>query len=89
MKGLASLLALGVAAALSASALAAEPTDKAKEWCTDAHMQLMDEMVGKMTDASKKKTAAKQLDKSKAAMKKGDMKGCVSHMEKAHKAMGM
>ncbi len=63
--------------------------DKAKEWCTDAHMQQMDEQVGKMTDASKKKTAMKQLEKSKAAMKKGDMKGCVAHMEKAHKAMGL
>jgi hypothetical protein len=34
-----------------------------------------------LTDASKKKAATKELDKSKAAMKKGDMKGCVSHME--------
>ena len=42
-----------------------------------------------MTDASKKKAATKELDKSKAAMKKGDMKGCVSHMGKAHKAMGI
>ena len=76
-----------VACIALASAYAQE--NKAKEWCTDAHMQQMDEQVGKMTDASKKKTATKQLEKSKAAMKKGDMKGCVAHMEKAHKAMGL
>jgi hypothetical protein len=29
------------------------------------------------------------LDMSKAAMKKGDKAGCMKHMEKAHKAMGM
>ncbi len=63
--------------------------DKAKEWCTDAHMQQMDDQVGKMTDAGKQKKARKELEKSKAEMKKGDMKGCVEHMEKAHKAMGV
>ena len=60
-----------------------------KEWCTDAHMKQMDDQVSKMTDAAKKKTAMKQLEKSKAEMKKGDVKGCVKHMEKAHKAMGL
>ena len=72
-----------------APAYGQEKTDKAKEWCTDAHMQQMDDQVSKMTDAGKKKTAMNQLEKSKAQMKKGDMKGCVAHMEKAHKAMGI
>jgi len=49
----------------------------------------MDDQVSKITDTGKKKTAMKQLAKSKAEMKKGDMKGCVAHMEKAHKAMGI
>ena len=90
MKSLAALFAaLVLAGAVTAPVLAAEPTGKAKEWCTDDHMKVMDDQVGKMTDASKKKTATKELDKSKAAMKKGDMKGCVAHMEKAHKAMGI
>ena len=84
------LAAAFVAATALAPVYAEEKTeDKAKEWCTDAHMQQMDEQASKMTDVGKKKTAMKQLKKSKAEMKKGDMKGCVKHMEKAHKAMGI
>ena len=60
------------------SAYGEEKPDKAKEWCTDAHMKQMDDQVSKMTDAGKKKTAMKQIEKSKAEMKKGDMKGCVA-----------
>ena len=78
-----------VAAIALAPAYGQEKTDKAKEWCNDAHMQQMDDQVSKMTDSGKKKTAMKQLEKSKAEMKKRDMKGCVAHMEKAHKAMGI
>ena len=84
------LVAVALAAYTAlAPAYGQEKTDKAKEWCADTHMQQMDDQVSKMTDASKKKTATKELEKSKAAMKKGDMKGCVAHMEKAHKAMGL
>jgi hypothetical protein len=83
-------LAMAFATAIAlAPAYGQEKIDKAKEWCTDAHMQQMDDQVSKMTDTGKKKTAMNQLKKSKAEMKKGDMKGCVAHMEKAHKAMGM
>lgn len=60
-----------------------------KSWCTDAHMQKMDEMVAKMTDAAMKKKAETHLDQSKAAMKSGDMDGCVAKMKLAHKDMGM
>jgi hypothetical protein len=60
-----------------------------KSWCTDAHMQKMDEMVAKMTDEEMKKSAAAHLDQSKAAMKSGDMDGCIAHMKMAHKDMGM
>lgn len=63
--------------------------DKAKEWCTDAHMATMTEQIGKMTDADAKKAATEALDKSKAAMQAGDMAGCVTNMEASHKAMGM
>jgi hypothetical protein len=78
-----------VATVALAPAYGQEKIDKAKEWCTDAHMKQMDDQVSKMTDAAKKKTAMNQLEKSKAEMKKGDMKGCVTHLEKAHKAMGI
>ena len=57
--------------------------------CTDAHMKQMDEMIAKMTDASKKGDATKHLDMSKAEMKKGNEAGCMQHMTEAHKAMGM
>ena len=30
-----------------------------KDWCTDAHMKVMDGKVAAMTDATKKKSAAK------------------------------
>jgi hypothetical protein len=60
-----------------------------KEWCTDAHMKLMDSKVAAIADAGKKKSAQTHLDASKAAMKSGDMKGCVEHMKEAHKDMGL
>ena len=61
----------------------------AQDLCTDAHMKQMDDMIAKMTDATKKKEATTALDMSKAAMKKGDKAGCMKHMDEAHKAMGL
>lgn len=69
--------------------LPASAQDKAKEWCTNAHMQQMNSQIGKMTDAAKKKEAKNHLAMSKAAMKAKDMNGCVKHMEEAHQAMGL
>ncbi|MBY0560479.1 hypothetical protein [Hyphomicrobium sp.] len=69
--------------------LPASAQDKAKEWCTNAHMQQMTSQIGKMTDAAKKKEAKSHLAMSKAAMKAKDMAGCVKHMEQAHQAMGL
>ena len=63
--------------------------DKAKEWCTDAHMQQMEDSIAKMTDAAKQKEAESHLAMSKGAMQSNDMKGCVQHMEETHKAMGL
>jgi hypothetical protein len=57
--------------------------------CTDAHMQQMDSMIAKMTDAAKKKEATTALDMSKAEMKKGNMEGCMKYMKQAHTAMGL
>ena len=69
--------------------LALSPAYAAQDLCNDAHMKQMDDMIAKMTDATKKKEATTALDMSKAAMKKGDKAGCMKHMEAAHKAMGM
>ena len=80
------LLAAIIAAAISMPALAAE---KNADWCTDAHMKVMDEKIAGMADAGKKKSAQTHLDASKTAMKAGDTKGCIDHMKQAHKAMGM
>jgi hypothetical protein len=63
--------------------------DKAKDWCTDAHMQQMEDSIAKMTDADKQKEASGHLAMSKEAMQSKDMEGCVQHMEETHKAMGM
>jgi hypothetical protein len=49
----------------------------------------MDAKVAAMTDATKKKSAQKHLDASKAAMKGGDTAGCIKHMKEAHKEMGL
>ena len=57
--------------------------------CNDAHMQQMDDMIAKMTDAGRQKEATAALDASKAAMKAGDNAGCMKHMDAAHAAMGM
>jgi hypothetical protein len=69
--------------------MAFSPAYAAQDLCNDAHMKKMDDMIAKITDASKKKAATAALDMSKAAMKKGDTAGCMKHMEEAHKAMGL
>ncbi|MGI8724694.1 MAG: hypothetical protein ACR2J1_04935 [Methyloceanibacter sp.] len=76
-------------AAAFVAALALTPAYAAEDLCTEAHMKQMDEMVAKMTDATKKKETMMHLDMSKAEMKKGDKAACMKHMEEAHKAMGM
>jgi len=76
-----------LAAFMAVAALS--PAYTAQDLCTDAHMKQMDDMIAKMTDATKQKEATTALDMSKAAMKKGDKAGCMKHMEAAHKAMGM
>lgn len=81
------LVAVFVAAAACAAPAYAQ--DKAKDWCTDAHMKQMDGSIAKMTDAAKQKEAKSHLEESKTAMKAKDNAGCVKHMEAAHKAMGL
>ena len=75
------------AAALATTAVS--PAFAAKDLCNDTHMKQMDDMIAEMTDASKKSEATEALDKSKAAMEKGDTAECMNYMEDAHKAMGM
>jgi hypothetical protein len=76
-------------AAFIALAALAPVSAVSQDMCNDAHMKQMDEMIAKMTDATKKKEATMHLDMSKAEMKKGDKAACMKHMNEAHKAMGM
>ncbi len=78
-----------LAAFAVALAMAPARAEDNKDWCTDAHMKVMDGKVAAMTDAAKKKSAQTHLDASKAAMKAGDTAGCITHMKEAHKDMGL
>lgn len=69
--------------------LSLSPAYAGTDQCTDAHMKQMDQMIAEMTDEAKKKEATMHLDMSKAAMKAGDMDGCMKHMDEAHEAMGL
>ena len=84
------LKALALAAFVAIACVPARAAeDKAKEWCTDAHMQQMEDDIAKMTNATKQKEAKSHLTMSKDAMKAKDNDGCVKHMEETHKAMGL
>lgn len=83
------LIPVLLAALLAAPAYAKSEVKEAKAWCNDAHMQKMESMIGKMTDAAKKSKAETYLAMSKTAMENKDMSGCVSHMKEAHTAMGL
>lgn len=54
--------------------------------CSDASMTKANADMMKMTDATKKAAAMKEMDMAKDMMAKKDEKGCMMHMEKA---MGM
>ena len=75
--------------AASLAVMALSPAFAAKDLCNDAHMKQMDDMIAEMSDAEKQKEATTHLDQSRAAMKAGDMDGCMEHMNEAHEAMGL
>jgi len=54
--------------------------------CSDASMKTAHESMMKMTDATKKAAAMKEMDMAKDTMAKKDDAGCKMHMDKA---MGM
>jgi hypothetical protein len=54
--------------------------------CSEASMTKANADMMKMSDATKKTAAMKELDMAKEMMAKKDEKGCMMHMEKA---MGM
>ena len=55
--------------------------------CSEAHMKTMNDSMMKMTDATKKASAMKEMDMAKDMMAKKDEKGCAMQMEKAQGMM--
>ncbi len=78
----ASLFAVSILAAAPASA----QTGTMKMDCSEATMMKANADAMKMTDATKKAAAMKEMEMAKDMMAKKDEKGCMTHMEKA---MGM
>ena len=83
-------------AALSAALLAAVPalaqapgatTTTTGMNCSEASMKTMRDSMMKMTDATKKAAAMKEMDMAKDMMAKKDEKGCAMQMEKAQGMM--
>lgn len=79
--------ALAAALLTSAPALAQTPGATASMNCSEAHMKTMNDSMMKMTDATKKAAAMKEMDMAKTMMTKKDEKGCVMQMEKAQGMM--
>lgn len=80
-------LVIAPLAAVPASAQTpAAPAATASKDCSDASMKAMQDNMMKMTDATKKAAAMKEMDMAKDMMAKKDEKGCMMQMDKA---MGM
>ncbi|MGO4437810.1 hypothetical protein [Rhizobium sp. RAF56] len=77
-----------IAAALALAALPAYAATAPMAKCDDASMAAMQTKVDGMTDAAMKKTAMKQMDMAKTAMKAHKAKDCAMHMNSAMKSMG-
>ena len=78
--------ALSAALLVAVPALAQTPATTTSMNCSDASMKTANDSMMKMTDATKKAAAVKELDLAKDMMAKKDDKGCKMHMDKA---MGM
>ncbi len=83
------LACAALAAALLAAApvLAQTPGAKTSVNCSEASMKAMNDSMMKMTDASKKAAAMKEMDMAKDMMAKKDEKGCAMQMDKARGMM--
>jgi hypothetical protein len=80
------LTALAAALLASVPALAQTPGTMTSMDCSEAGMKAANDSIMKMTDATKRAAAMKEMDMAKGMMAKKDEKGCIMQMEKA---MGM
>lgn len=55
--------------------------------CSQAEMTKMETKMKTMSDGESKKMAMKEMQMAESMMKKNDMKGCMTHMQGAMKAM--
>lgn len=55
--------------------------------CSQAELTKLDASAGKLTDATAKAAAAKEVTMAKDMMAKNDMKGCSMHMDNAMKML--
>lgn len=73
-------------ASIVAAPAFAQTSGTMKMDCSEASMNKANADMMKMTDATKKAAAMKEMEMAKAMMAKKDEKGCMTHMENA---MGM
>lgn len=74
-----------IAFAAIAFAFALAPVQAQTTTCTSAELTKLEAENAKMTDATKKAAAMKEVTMAKDMMAKKDDKGCVMHMENAMK----
>ena len=67
--------------------LALAPAQAQSTSCTQADLTKMEAETAKMTDATKKEGAMKELTMAKDMMAKKDDKACMMHMDNAMKMM--
>jgi hypothetical protein len=72
-----------ISVALLSGAPASAQTGMMTPKCDNAGMKMANDSVMKMTDASKKDMAMKEMAMAKDMMMKKDEKGCMMHMQKA------
>ena len=81
-----SFAAFGIALALSpAQAQTTAPIKPTT--CSQAELTKIDAETAKMTDATKKTGAMKEMTMAKDMMAKNDLKACATHMDNAMKMM--
>jgi hypothetical protein len=76
-----------IAFGLLFASLAIVPARAEMMECNDANMMKMQTSMGKMTDATKKEMAMKEMGMAKDSMAKKDDKECMMHMQKVEEMM--
>ena len=81
------LKSIGLVASVVCLLALAVPQANAAVTCTQADWTKVNDAAGKMTDATKKATAMKELAMAKDMMDKKDMAACTTHMAAANSTL--